>query len=60
MFICIYMYTPHSGIMKTGKNGGDSYSAAIVTVPSVCQETGGKMKVTFSICICIYRCIYIS
>jgi hypothetical protein len=34
MHICmyVYMYTPHLGIMKTGKNGGDSYSAAIVTI----------------------------
>ena len=28
-----------------GNKGGDSYTASVVTAPSVCPETGGRMKV---------------
>jgi hypothetical protein len=33
------------GYVKVGNKGGDSYTASVVTAPSVCPETGGRMKV---------------
>jgi tRNA (guanine26-N2/guanine27-N2)-dimethyltransferase len=32
------------GFLKSGKQGGDNFSASHVVVPSVCEETGGRMR----------------
>ena len=43
---CISLFPLSSeGYVKVGNKGGDSYTASVVTVPSVCPETGGRMKV---------------
>ena len=42
---CPSFYLQPMGQIKTGKQGGDSFSAAIVTVPTTCPETGGRMKI---------------
>ena len=45
----INYFTLHilSGYVKSGSKGGDSYTASVVTAPSVCPETGGRMKVCY-------------
>ena len=40
-----FTYYTSKGYVKVGNKGGDSYTASVVTAPSVCPETGGRMKV---------------